>query len=91
MAVDASQIEARICGVAGGEDDFAGDVCEVRRMYKAFASEIFSCCFTLWGRCIGLVGKTCILGLGFGMSNKLLFSHSCMSLRQQGIHFTFAI
>ena len=91
VAVDASQIEARIVAWLAGQDDLLEMYVNGEDTYKAFASEIFSLPLYSVGKVHRFVGKTCILGLGFGMSaRKLLFSIRTLS-REQGIDLGFEL
>lgn len=81
VAGDSSQIEARVVAWLAGQDDLVAAFAAGEDIYSAFASEVY-------GRPInrkrkdldgslpdfveGFVGKTCILGLGFGMGHKKL-------------------
>lgn len=71
VACDSSQIEARVVAMLAGQADLIQAFREKRDVYSEFASEVY-------GRKIdrkrvaedvgpGFVGKTCILGLGYGM------------------------
>lgn len=76
VAGDSSQIEARVVAWWAGQDDLVADFTSGVDIYSKFASDVY-------GRPInrkqkaadgslpdfvpGFVGKTCILGLGFGM------------------------
>ena len=70
VAGDLSQIEARIVAWLAGEDDLIQAFAEGRDIYSEFASKAF-------GYAISkethpqerFVGKTCILGLGYGMGH----------------------
>ena len=85
VAVDASQIEARITAWLAGERELLAMFGRGEDTYCAFASEIFSV------RDVGdvtkaqrFVGKTCILGLGFGMSSTKLYRSIVTMAREQG-------
>ncbi len=71
IAVDSAQIEARVVAWWAGQDDLVEDFRNNVDIYSSFASVVY-------GRPIdrkknpndkveGFVGKTCILGLGYGM------------------------
>jgi len=68
VACDSSQIEARVVGWLAGQDDLVEDFRNGVDIYSKFASSVY-------GRRIDkaidkverFVGKTCILGLGYGM------------------------
>ena len=85
VAVDAAQIEARIVAWLAQQDDLLNMYVAGEDTYRAFAADIFGLPLTLVSKVHRFVGKTCILGLGFGMSaRKLLFSIRTLS-REQGI------
>ena len=91
VAVDAAQIEARIVAWLADQTDLLDMYVAGEDTYKAFAADIFGLDLTLVGKVHRFVGKTCILGLGFGMSaRKLLFSIRTLS-REQGIDLGFEL
>jgi hypothetical protein len=63
--------------------------------YEAFAADIFGVKLTLLGKderkAKRFVGKTCILGLGFGMSARKLFFTIRTLAREQGIDLGFVL
>jgi hypothetical protein len=59
--------------------------------YKAFAADIFGIDLTLVSKVHRFVGKTCILGLGFGMSARKLFFTIRTLAREQGIDLGFVL
>lgn len=70
--VDASQIEARITAWLCGQDDLVQDFLDGKDVYSLFASEVFGYpvnrkLTTGDHAAHGFVGKTGILGLGFGV------------------------
>jgi DNA polymerase I-like protein with 3'-5' exonuclease and polymerase domains len=88
LAADLAQIEARITAWLAGQKDLLQAFREKRDIYAEFASEAL-------GREIvkgrskednkwRFVGKTCVLGLGFGMSAKKLQA----TLRKDGVILT---
>jgi hypothetical protein len=91
VAVDAAQIEARIVAWLADQTDLLQMYLAGEDTYKAFAADIFGLLLTQVGKVHRFVGKTCILGLGFGMSaRKLLFSIRTLS-REQGIDLGFEL
>ena len=91
VAVDAAQIEARIVAWLADQTDLLEMFLAGEDTYKAFAADIFGLDVTQVGKVHRFVGKTCILGLGFGMSaRKLLFSIRTLS-REQGIDLGFEL
>ena len=91
VAVDAAQIEARIVAWLANQIDLLVMYYNGEDTYKAFAADIFGLPLYSVSKIHRFVGKTCILGLGFGMSaRKLMFSIRTLS-REQGIDLGFAL
>jgi DNA polymerase len=67
VAVDSSQIEARVVAWLAGETDLLQAFSEGRDIYSEFASEVYEKRVTKADKVERFVGKTCILGLGYGM------------------------
>jgi DNA polymerase len=67
VAVDSSQIEARVVAWLAGEADLLQAFSEGRDIYSEFASEVYERSVTKSDKVERFVGKTCILGLGYGM------------------------
>jgi hypothetical protein len=73
VAVDASQIEARLTAWLAGQHDLLQQFANKLDVYKAFAAVIYDVPLVEVTKLQRFNAKTCILGLGFGMSaNKLL-------------------
>jgi DNA polymerase family A len=69
VAVDAAQIEARLTAWLAGEHDLLKQFASGEDTYRNFAAEIFRVKDVREvTKAQRFVGKTCILGLGFGMS-----------------------
>lgn len=88
LAADLAQIEARITAFLAGQLDLLKAFAEGRDIYSEFASIVFRT-EVIKGRSKEddkrrFVGKTCILGLGYGMSAKVLQS----TLRKDGLKFS---
>lgn len=64
---DSAQIEARVVAWVAGQDDLVQAFREKRDVYSEFASEVFGRTITKADKVERFVGKTCILGLGYGM------------------------
>jgi DNA polymerase len=64
--VDSSQIEARILVWLAGQDDVTQWYREGRDVYCEFASKVYNKKITKKEKTERAVGKTCILGLGYG-------------------------
>ena len=67
IACDSSQIEARVTAYISGQEDLVEAFRDGRDVYSEFASEIYGRKITKANRVERFVGKTCILGLGYGM------------------------
>ena len=67
IACDSSQIEARMVAYISGQEDLVRAFREGRDVYSEFASEIYDRKITKADKLERFVGKTCILGLGYGM------------------------
>jgi hypothetical protein len=91
VAVDAAQIEARIVAWLAGQDDLLSMYLNDEDTYKAFAADIFGLPLYSVSKVHRFVGKTCILGLGFGMSAKKLFFSIRTLSREQGIELGFEL
>jgi hypothetical protein len=85
LGLDLAQIEARIVAWLCGQKDLVLDFANKVDVYSKFASSAFKC-ETVKGRSKEddkrrFVGKTCILGLGYGMGGTKLR----LTLRQGGV------
>lgn len=67
IACDSSQIEARMVAWVAGQDDLVQAFREKRDVYSEFASEVYGRTITKADKTERFVGKTCVLGLGYGM------------------------
>lgn len=67
VAADSSQIEARLVAWLAGQDDLVQAFREKRDVYSEFASEVYGRTITKADKVERFVGKTCVLGLGYGM------------------------
>jgi DNA polymerase len=63
---DSSQIEARVLAWLAGQDDVVEQFANNEDVYSIFASKIYDKTITKANPIERFVGKTCILGLGFG-------------------------
>jgi DNA polymerase len=90
VAVDAAQIEARIVAWLARQPDLLDMFARGVDTYRAFASDIFHVPVDQVAKAQRFVAKTCILGLGFGMSDAKLHRTIVMLAREQGydIHIT---
>lgn len=67
ISSDSSQIEARVVAWLAGQDDLVEDFRSGVDIYSKFASEVFNRPVDKSTKVERFVGKTCILGLGYGM------------------------
>jgi len=67
IACDSSQIEARTVAWVAGQEDLLEAFREKRDVYSEFASEVYGRKITKADKVERFVGKTCVLGLGYGM------------------------
>lgn len=67
IACDSSQIEARMVAYIAGQEDLLQAFREKRDVYSEFASKVYGRGITKKDKIERFVGKTCILGLGYGM------------------------
>ena len=72
IACDSSQIEARTVAWIAGQDDLVQAFREKRDVYSEFATEVYGRKITKTDKVERFVGKTCILGLGYGMGAEKL-------------------
>jgi len=69
---DSSQIEARVLAWLAGETDLVKAFREKRDVYSEFATKVYKRKITKANELERFVGKTCILGLGYGTGAKKL-------------------
>lgn len=67
VACDSSQIEARMVAWMAGQQDLVDAFAQKRDVYSEFASEVYGRPITRADKVERFVGKTCVLGLGYGM------------------------
>jgi DNA polymerase len=67
VACDSAQIEARVVAWVAEQNDLLDAFREGRDVYSEFASEVYGKKVTKADKIERFVGKTCILGLGYGM------------------------
>lgn len=83
LAADLAQIEARLTAVLARATPLIEAFAQGRDVYSEFASRVFKKQVTKADVQQRFVGKTCILGLGFGMGEVVLRS----TLRKDGLKF----
>jgi DNA polymerase len=69
---DSSQIEARVLAWLAGQDDVTAQFAKGEDVYSIFASKIYKKPISKANPVERFVGKTCILGLGYGTGAKKL-------------------
>lgn len=74
VAGDLSQIEARITAVLAGQLDLIEQFRSGQDVYSVFASKLFGFTVSKANTLERFIGKTCILGLGFGVAHNTLFA-----------------
>jgi len=84
VACDSSQIEARMVAYIAGQFDLVDAFREKRDVYSEFATEVYGRLITKSDKVERFVGKTCILGLGYGMGAEKL--RRTLELGQGGIN-----
>jgi DNA polymerase len=67
IACDSAQIEARVVAWLANQDDLISDFAENVDIYSKFATSVYNKMVTKADKVERFVGKTCILGLGYGM------------------------
>lgn len=67
VACDSAQIEARMVAWVAEQQDLLEAFAQKRDVYSEFASEVYGRTITKADKVERFVGKTCILGLGYGM------------------------
>lgn len=72
IACDSSQIEARTVAWVAGQADLVQAFREKRDVYSEFATEVYGRTISKGDKVERFVGKTCILGLGYGMGAEKL-------------------
>lgn len=72
LACDSSQIEARGVAYTAEQEDLVEAFRQKRDVYSEFASEVYDRTITKADKVERFVGKTCILGLGYGMGAEKL-------------------
>lgn len=67
VSCDSSQIEARTVAWLAGQEDLLVAFRDKRDVYSEFATEVYGRAITKADKIERFVGKTCVLGLGYGM------------------------
>jgi len=83
IACDSSQIEARMVAWVSDQSDLLQAFREGRDVYSEFATEVYGKKVTKTDKVERFVGKTCILGLGYGMG--AIKFRDALALGQGGI------
>lgn len=84
IAIDAKQIEARLVAWLAGEKDLLDQFRQGRDTYREFAADIYKKKPEEITKVERFNAKTCILGLGFGMSDRKLLLSLRNGAREEG-------
>lgn len=82
---DSSQIEARVLAWLAGQDDVVEQFAKGDDVYSVFASKVYNRTITKKDTEQRFVGKTCILGLGYGTGWKKL-QHTLATAQPINVH-----
>ena len=83
LASDSSQIEARMTAWLAGQDSLVDDFRQGKDIYSLFATDVFGREITKADKTERFVGKTCILGLGYGTGAEKL--KATLKIGQPGV------
>ena len=89
ISADSSQIEARLVAVLAGQEDLVQAFREGRDVYSEFATLVFGKPVTKANKLERFVGKTCILGLGYGMGAVRL--QKTLKLGSGGVNYIMSV
>jgi DNA polymerase len=82
---DSSQIEARVLAWLAGQGDVVQQFASGEDVYSIFASKVYSRTITKKDESERFVGKTCVLGLGYGTGWKKL-QHTLATSKPISVH-----
>jgi DNA polymerase len=82
---DSSQIEARVLAWLAGQDDVVRQFASGDDVYSIFASKVYNRTITKKDESERFVGKTCILGLGYGTGWKKL-QHTLATAKPKSVY-----
>ena len=85
ISVDASQIEARLVAWLSGQMNLLQQFANGEDVYRNFAAVVFHVPLADVTKVQRFICKTCILGLGFGMSAAALLTSILNGAREQGL------
>jgi hypothetical protein len=83
VACDSAQIEARVVAWLAEQNDLLQAFADGRDVYSEFASDVYGRKITKADKIERFVGKTCILGLGYGMGAEKF--RNTLAIGQAGI------
>ena len=89
VAADSSQIEARMVAYIAEQEDLVEAFRQKRDVYSKFATELYRRPITNADKLERFVGKTCILGLGYGMGAEKL--RRTLEIGQGGVKVNISI
>lgn len=87
---DSSQIEARITAWLAGEHEIIQAFKDKRGIYEEFAAKIYKIPVSAVTDIQRFVGKTCILGLGYGMGAQKLQETLAAGVNGPAVHLTLS-
>ena len=91
VAVDASQIEARLTAWIAGEEKLLHQFRNHEDVYSNFASILYQRPITRENELERFTGKTCILGLGFQMGDQKLLNTARQQAKDNGYSIEYTI
>jgi DNA polymerase len=89
VACDSAQIEARVVAWVAQQNDLLDAFREKRDVYSEFASEVYGRKVTKADKIERFVGKTCVLGLGYGMGAEKF--KATLAIGQAGLRVNIGI
>ena len=89
VACDSAQIEARVVAWVAQQNDLLDAFREKRDVYSEFASEVYGRKVTKADKIERFVGKTCVLGLGYGMGAERF--KATLAIGQAGLRVNIGI
>ncbi len=91
LTCDSSQIEARLSAWLCGQDDLVQAFADGRDVYSEFASQIYGRVITKADKRERFVGKTCILGMQYGVGHAKFFNTIRAQAAAQGMELDIDI
>jgi hypothetical protein len=91
VAIDAAQIEARLTAWLAGQHDLLQSFAAGVDIYREFASDIYHKTISQISKLERFNAKTCVLGLGFGMSDRKLLLTIRNKAREDGFDVEYTL